>query len=154
MLKIWVLSGIEGVVFIPSKMSLKFLISLLRWFFTDWLHGAESYLRSMQCLSYSRNSLLSVEPEGSLSSWEPAIGPCPKADESTAHISFCFLSDPFYSDPVTKAKIFNVVSPIEIFPPKLCVYFCSASYLSCFLSSFLHWFEHKRVYRSWNVMKE
>jgi hypothetical protein len=131
------------------------LISFLHWFFTDWLHGAESFLRSMQSLSYSRNCMLSAEPEGSLlCSQEPAIGPCPKADESTAHVPILILSYPFYCDHVTKAKILNVVSSTEVFPPQLCMHFCSASYTSCVLSSYLHQFEHRKVYRSWNIKKE
>jgi len=77
-----------------------------------------------------------------------------KADESNAHVPFLFLSDPFYSDLVTKAKIFNMVSSTEVFPLKLCMHFCSASYMSCVLSPYLHQFEHRRVYRSLNIKKE
>ena len=42
---------------------------------TNWLHEAESFLRSQESLSYSRNSLHLMEPEGSLPhSQEPARG--------------------------------------------------------------------------------
>ena len=86
-----------------------------------------------------------MEPEGSLLCLqEPGIGPCPKADESTAHIPFLFLSDPFYSDHVTKTKIFNVVSSTEVFRLKLCINFCSGLYMSCVLSSYLQQFNTEK----------
>jgi hypothetical protein len=50
---------------------------------TNWLHGAESFLRSRQSLSYSVTSLHFLEPEGSLQcSQEPARNIYPKPNES------------------------------------------------------------------------
>jgi hypothetical protein len=51
-----------------------------------YLHGAESFLRSCQLLSYSRTSQHFMEPEGSLPcSQEPSPGPYPEPDQSNQY---------------------------------------------------------------------
>jgi hypothetical protein len=52
----------------------------------NWLHGAESFLRSRQLCSYSRISQYFTKPEGSLPcSQEPSTGPYPDPDQSSLY---------------------------------------------------------------------
>ena len=64
--------------------------------YMNQLHGAESFLRSYEVLSQSRNPQHFVEPEGSLPHPQmPATCSNPKPDQSSA----CFVI-PFPEDPV------------------------------------------------------
>jgi hypothetical protein len=59
---------------------------------SNLLHRVESFLRSRQSFSHSRNSQYFMESHGSLScSQDPAIGPCPQPDESNPCHSVLFL---------------------------------------------------------------
>jgi hypothetical protein len=60
------------------------------------LHGAESFLRSLNVLSYSRNSPHFMEPEGSSPyTQEPATCPYPEPDQSSVLLRNQPLEDPF-----------------------------------------------------------
>ena len=53
------------------------------------LHGAGSFLRSWKVLTWSRNALHSMEPEGSLPhSQAPATCPYPESDQSIPYLPF------------------------------------------------------------------
>jgi hypothetical protein len=53
---------------------------------TDWLHGAEPFLKSRPLCSYSRISQQFLEPEGSLSrSQESSTGPYTQPDQSSLY---------------------------------------------------------------------
>jgi hypothetical protein len=73
--------------------------------FYNYLHGTESFLRSQQVLSYSRNSSHFMEPEGSSPhSQQPSTCPYPEPDRSSlcphpAHFSKIHFNIIFPSTP-------------------------------------------------------
>jgi hypothetical protein len=61
----------------------------------NWLHGAESFLRSRQLCSYSRISQHFTEPDGSLPyAQEPSAGPYFEPDKSSPYHPILSLQDP------------------------------------------------------------
>ena len=87
-------------------------------------HGTESFLRSQQVLSYSRNSPHFMESEGSLPhAQECATCPYPETDQFSLCPPILLSEDPFYYYPPIHAWIFQMVSCPQVPPPKPCMHF-------------------------------
>ena len=136
------------------------LTPLLAYLLTDWLHGAESLLRSQPVLNYSINSPHFMEPEYSLPiSQVPATCLYPEPARSNSyptsyllkfHLSVILPSTPGsskWSPSLTKTLYMPLLSPISAICPSHLILLESSTRirvgeqyrsLSSLLCSFLH----------------
>ena len=109
---VWLLQQFVGLFIYDGVFTIWFggvFLNLIDWL-TDWLHGSQSFLRSQQVLSLSRNFAHFIEPEGSLPrSQEPATSPYPEQDRS----------NPFPPSHFSKIH-FNIILPSTPGPSKWC----------------------------------